>query len=149
MNCIRLGTDNSITVHEYPDDTRYKVVHPFLTGLIGNDCDIVEHVRPSRLYKQYGGPVQQVDPYRMKGMASMLIDECGRLKDNEVNVIASWLYGTDCHGTTIVGNVVFVGEFFNEKACGVDFCGLEPEVEEAVLKELKELAAKLEGGESE
>lgn len=149
MNCIRIGTDSSITVHEWPGDNKYRTVHPFLTGLIGNECDIVEHVYPNRLYKKYGGPVEAVDPCEKKGMASMLIDEEGRCKPNRINLIGSWLYGTDMHGCPIFGNIIIVGEYFDDEACGVNFCGLEPEVEEAVLKELKELAAKLEGGESE
>lgn len=146
MNCIRLGTDNSITVHEWPDDHRYRTVHPFVTRLVGNGCDIIEQVRPIRLYKNFGGPVEQADSYRHKGMATMLIDECGRLKDNEVNVIASWLYGTDQHGCVIVGNVVFCGEYFNEEAAGLDFCGLEPDVEEGILKMLRELVELMKGG---
>lgn len=146
MNCIRLGTDNSITVHKWPDDNRYRTIHPFLTELIGNDCDLVEQVRPIRLYTEHGGPVKQADSLLYKGMASMLIDECGKLKDNEVNVIASWLYGTDHHGSVIVGNVVFCGEYFNEAVAGLDFCGLEPDVEEKILKMLRDLAGKMEGG---
>ena len=146
MNCIRLGTDNSITVHEWPDDNRYRTIHPFLTELIGNDCDLVEQVRPIRLYTDHGGPVKQADSLLYKGMASMLIDECGRLKDNEVNVIASWLYGTDLHGSVIVGNVIFCGECFDDESLGLDFCGLEPDVEEKILKMLRDLAGKMEGG---
>ena len=146
MNCIRLGTDNSITVHEWPDDNRYRTIHPFLTELIGNDCDLVEQVRPIRLYTDHGGPVKQADSLPYKGMASMLIDECGRLKDNEVNVIASWLYGTDLHGSVIVGNVIFCGECFDDESLGLDFCGLEPDVEEKILKMLRDLAGKMEGG---
>jgi hypothetical protein len=144
MNCIRLGTDNSITVHEWPDDNRYRTIHPFLTELIGNDCDLVEQVRPIRLYTDHGGPVKQADSLLYKGMASMLIDECGRLKDNEVNVIASWLYGTDLHGSVIVGNVIFCGECFDDESLGLDFCGLEPDVEEKILEMLKRYAKKIE-----
>lgn len=146
MNCIRLGTDNSITVHKWPDDNRYRTIHPFLTELIGNDCDLVEQVRPIRLNTDHGGPVKQADSLLYKGMASMLIDECGRLKDNEVNVIASWLYGTDLHGSVIVGNVIFCGECFDDESLGLDFCGLEPDVEEKILKMLRDLAGKMEGG---
>lgn len=144
MNCIRLGTDNSITVHKWPDDNRYRTIHPFLTELVGNDCDLIEHVYPKRLYRKYGGPVQQVDPSEKRGMATMLIDECGRLKDNEINVIASWLYGTDLHGSVIVGNVIFCGECFDDESLGLDFCGLEPDVEERILEMLKGYAEKIE-----
>ena len=146
MNCIRVGTDNSITVHEWPDSNKYRTLHPFLIGLIGNDCDMVEQVHPVRLYKSGGGPMEGTDPYNRKGMASMLIDECGRLKDNEVNLIASWLYGADLHGTCILGNVIFCGEYFDDVSRGIDFCGLDPETEEKLLKHLKSLAAQLEGG---
>jgi len=149
MNCIRVGTDNSITVHEWPDSNKYHVIHPFLSGLIGNDCDIVEQVHPRRLYKKYGGPVEAVDPYQKKGMASMLIDESGKLKDNEFNILASWLYGTDMHGSVIVGNVVICGEYFNDEAIGIDFCGLEPEVEADILKALNNVAARLDKGDRE
>ena len=53
------------------------------------------------------------------------IDEEGRLKQNTANLIGSYLYKTDVHNQPIVGNVLFVGEEWNND--GIDFCGLEEE----------------------
>lgn len=141
MNVIRLGTDNSITLHQYPEDHRYAVVHPFLCGLIGDGCDTVESVRPIRLYSRYGGPVEN-------GMALMLVDEEGLITGKPYNRIASWLYGADIHESIIAGNVVFCGLYLD--AFGeIDFCGLEHETKERLLEYLRHIAAQLEGGAQE
>lgn len=37
----------------------------------------------------------------------MIVDESGKLKNRQDNAIASYLYGAETHGCTIVGDVIF------------------------------------------
>lgn len=133
---IKLSTDGSLTVHDFPTGTRSQQSEE-LKALIGETCETLERVRPFRLYSVLGMTPEVTG---IPGQAvSMLADEEGLLKNLEVNPMASWLYGTDRHGNTIVGNVLFVGE---EYACGgIDFCGIH----EKVLPMLQQ-ALKLFGG---
>ena len=57
---------------------------------------------------------------------SMLVDEEGRLKENEPNLIGSYLYESDRHRNYIMGNILFVGEELTDE--GLDFCGIEESV---------------------
>ena len=120
MKIIQIKTDNTIQVMQYPEEDSYKAENDKLTSLIGDTCELLEHVRPRRIYEELGAGF---DPTRFKGEAvSMLIDEEGRLKNLPVNKTASWLYGTDVHGCPIVGNVLIVGEYYDGD--GISFCGL-------------------------
>lgn len=56
----------------------------------------------------------------------MLVDEEGLLKENEPNLVGSYLYETDKHQHPIVGNIVFVGKKWING--GIDFCGIEESV---------------------
>lgn len=113
---IRVTTDNRKTIHPYPTGS-FREKQDVLTGLIGNGCDLVEHVRPRRLYTFW-----KVSTDIESGkMACMLVDESGALKENKVNELASYLYGY-----TIYGNVLFVGEgYVNGEP---DFKGLPEDV---------------------
>jgi len=92
-----------------------------LKELIGNRCDIYEHVMPERLYTDLK---MKNRPTKIPGQCvSMLIDEEGRLKRNVPNLIGSYLYKTDEHGEPIMGNILFVGEEWTGD--GIDFCGIE------------------------
>ena len=120
MKIIQIKTDNTIQVIQYPEGNSYKAENDRLTNLIGDSCELLEHVRPRRLYEDLGAGIE---PTRFKGEAvSMLIDEEGRLKGLPVNMVASWLYGTDVHGCPIVGDVLIVGEYYSVD--GISFCGL-------------------------
>lgn len=143
MKLIRITTDNEISVHEFPSGG-YAKENRFLRELIGNHCDIYEHVMPSRLYTELH---MKSRPTKVPGQCvSMLIDEEGLLKENEPNLIGSYLYETDRHGHPIMGNILFVGEEWGED--GIDFCGIEDSVFEnlklqldhmiGVMKEAKE-----------
>lgn len=123
MKLIKISTDLEMTVHEFPDGT-YEEQNQFLRELIGNYCRIYEHVMPKRLYSDLH---MKDRPTKMPGQCvSMLIDEEGRLKENEPNLIGSYLYETDRHGCPIMGNVLFVGEEWSGD--GIDFCGIEDSV---------------------
>lgn len=123
MKLIKISTDLEMTVHEFPGGT-YEQQNEFLRELIGNHCHIYEHVMPKRLYSE----LHMGDrPTKVPGQCvSMLIDEEGLLKENEPNLIGSYLYETDRHGHPIVGNVLFVGEQWGSD--GIDFCGIEDSV---------------------
>ena len=113
---IRVTTDNRTTIHPYPSGS-FREKQSFLTGLIGNGCDLVEHVRPTRLYTHWAVSTD----IESGKMACILVDESGALKENQVNELASFLYGF-----TIYGNVLFVGEgYVNGEP---DFKGLPGDV---------------------
>lgn len=129
MKIIKISTDLELTVHEFPDGT-YTQQNQFLCGLIGNNCDTFECVKPVRLYTELH---IHDDPTQTPGQCvSMLVDEEGRLKENEPNLIGSYLYESDRHKYHIMGNVLFVGEEMTDE--GIDFCGIE----ESVFKVLKQ-----------
>lgn len=122
MKLIKISTDLELTVHDFPTGT-HSEQNDYLRGLIGNGCELYEHVMPERLYTD----LKMKDrPTKIPGQCvSMLIDEEGRLKPNTPNLIGSYLYKTDEHNHPIVGNVLFVGEEWSGD--GIDFCGLEEE----------------------
>ena len=113
---IRVTTDNRTTIHPYPSGS-FREKQSFLTGLIGNGCDLVEHVRPTRLYTHWAVSTD----IESGKMACILVDESGALKENQVNELASYLYGY-----TIYGNVLFVGEGYVDGE--PDFKGLPEDV---------------------
>lgn len=138
MKLIKIATDLKLTVHEFPEGT-YTQQNEFLCKLIGNNCQIYEHVMPNRLYMDLhmrdrvtGIPGQCV---------SMLVDEEGRFKDNTPNMVGSYLYETDCHGQPIMGNILFVGEEWCDD--GVDFCGIEEKIFEVLKSQLNGLICKI------
>lgn len=129
MKLIKISTDLEMTIHEFPKGS-YEKQNKVLRELIGNECEMYEHVMPRRLYTELH---QKNHPTKIPGQCvSMLIDEEGLLKKGMVpNLVGSYLYETDIHGNPIMGNVLFVGEKWSES--GVDFCGIE----ETVFKELE------------
>lgn len=128
MKLIKISTDMELTVHDFPDGD-YVQQNEVLRGLIGNYCSIYEHVMPRRLYKELGVTDH---PTKVPGKCvSMLVDEEGRLRENEPNLIGSYLYESERHGNPIMGNVLFVGEQCGKD--GIDFCGIE----ESVFKKLE------------
>ncbi len=101
MKIIRISTDLELTVHEFPIGTHARQ-NQFLRELIGNYCSIYEHVMPRRLYTELH---MKDEPTEVPGQCvSMLVDEEGRLKENDLNLIGSYLYETDRHKNYIMGN---------------------------------------------
>lgn len=128
MKLIKISTGLEMTIHDFPVGT-YSEQNKFLRELIGNNCEVYEHVMPRRLYTELN---MQNRPSKIAGQCvSMLIDEEGRFKENVPNLIGSYLYETDKHNQPIVGNILFVGEKWTDD--GIDFCGIE----ESVFKELE------------
>ena len=126
---IMVTTTNKISIHDFPSSNKD------IYNLIG--CRLFEHVMPNRLYTELG-ITTTLDAKRPGSHVSMLIDEEGLLKEHPVfNPIGSFLYETDVHGHSIVGNILFVGEVF--RGDGIDFCGIDDEVFEDLLKSLTTL----------
>ena len=95
MKIIKISTELEMTIHDFPEGTM-REQNKVLCELIGNGCDIVEHVMPKRLYTMLK---MSPTPTRTPGeCVSMLIDEEGRLKPNRANLIGSYLYEYDKHG---------------------------------------------------
>lgn len=98
MKIIKVSTELEMSVHEFPEGTM-REQNKVLYGLIGNGCDLVEHVMPKRLYTELKMPSS---PVKEPGKCvSMLIDEEGRLKPNKANLIGSYLYEVDKHGCSL------------------------------------------------
>lgn len=134
MKLIKISTDLELTVHEFPTGTHTEQNH-VLRELIGNNCEIYEHVMPERLYTSLK---MKNHPTKIPGQCvSMLIDEESLLKDNTVNLIGSYLYKTDEHYVPIMGNILFVGEEWGFD--GIDFCGIEDETFKLLEMELKNM----------
>lgn len=128
MKLIKISTELEMTIHDFPNGTHAQQ-NEFLRELIGNNCELYEHVMPRRLYTELN---MQNHPSKVAGQCvSMLIDEEGQLKKNIPNLIGSYLYETDKHNQPIMGNILFVGEKWTSD--GIDFCGIE----ESVFKELE------------
>lgn len=131
MKIIKVSTNLKLSVHEFPSGG-YAEENRLLRELIGNHCDIFEHVMPSRLYSEMH---MKDRPTKVPGQCvSMLVDEEGLLKENEPNPVGSYLYETDKHGYPIMGNIIFVGETYGGE--GIDFCGIEDSVFEQLLSKL-------------
>lgn len=77
---IKVSTDLEVTVHDFPQGNM-REQNRALYELIGNGCDMIEHVMPVRLYNELGHS-NHVKRSNSK-CVSMLIDEEGLLKDNE------------------------------------------------------------------
>lgn len=115
---IRISTSMEMTSHYYPEGSIRKQNHEFC-ALIGPDCEFYERVKPLRL-----------NP----GL-SMLVDEEGLIKRLPVNLLASYLYATDKHGSPICGNVVIVGERMSTD--GIEFCGIPDNLYDQVIQYVK------------
>ncbi|MCU7380476.1 hypothetical protein OBO34_19370 [Clostridiales Family XIII bacterium ASD5510] len=145
MYLIRISTELKLTVHDFPEGS-YNEQNEVLRRLIGNGCELYEHVMPKRLYTVLK---HSNCPTNIQGQAiSMLVDEEGLLKEKKkMNPIASYLYETDKHGYPIVGNVLFIGEV--QTADGINFCGIGEAVFEKLREQLQELIDKFKAAKME
>lgn len=133
---ILITTNNEIKVLYYPSGmTRQQ--NNILKSFIGESCDMLERVKPKRLYTEIGTNMS-IDYSQSGQSVSMLVDEEFLCKDcYEINKIASYLYETDKHGYPILGNVLIVGEEWN--CDGISFCGMQDSQFYLVYTKLKEL----------
>ena len=74
----------------------------------------------------------------------MLVDEEYLCRDNkpEINMIGSYLYESDKHGSPILGNVLFVGLAYGEDG-GIDFTGIEGETFKKLYEQLLTISINL------
>lgn len=122
MKIIKISTELEMSVHEFPEGSMEEQ-RKGLCKLIGNDCNMLEHVMARRIYTELK---MSNRPSGTPGICvSMLIDEEGRLKPNRINLIGSYLYETDKHGQPIVGNILLIGEVMGND--GIEFCGISDE----------------------
>lgn len=137
MNIIRVTVDNEVTVHKFPDGTMPEQMNS-LRKMIGEKCELVEHVMPRRLYSALGASNQQTGE---KGScASILVDEDGYYHQLPVNIVGSYLYESDLHGNPILGNILIIGEMWNGD--GISFCGLSDEQFNIIYPQINQLAKK-------
>lgn len=137
MKIIRITTDNEISVHEFPEGN-YREQNKALKSLIGPECEMLEHVMPKRLYNAFGA--SNTVKKEAGSCANMLVDEEGHYHDLPVNMVGSWLYGTDEHGYPILGNILIAGEYLN--GMGIDFSGLSEEQFDLLYPQLERLVEK-------
>lgn len=107
---LKITTDNKVTKLEYPKLKGLDLVHWLSQQISG--CECIEGVRPLRLYSD-----MMISPAPTKQLGSsvaMVIDEDGYAHEQDVNIIGSWLYKTDYHGSPILGDILIVGEYIND-----------------------------------
>lgn len=124
------------------DAPEWKAENGYLRSLIGEKCDIYDHVRPDRLYTEFKCP-DYPDRKAPGRCIIMLMDEEANYHALPVNPVASWLYGFDKHGCAIRGTVLFVGEMLGPD--GVDFCALDDFTGLALLAILQKAISLFEG----
>ena len=107
--------------------------------MIGEKCRTYEHVLPVRLYTELGGYPEY--PYRGRCRPNMLVDEEGMYHDLKFNPVGSWLYQTDMHGCSILGNIIIAGE--TETEDGLDIIGLSDDQYNLLLPQIKRLCKKV------
>ena len=132
---IRVDTDGEITAPLFPlEDTSNK-----LRQLVGPKCEIIELVFPERLYSVFKHhPVPDDGTIGL----GMLIDDNAVANGSRINMLASWLYGTDVHSCPICGNVLFVGISRSEE--GLDYCGYDGRDGVKLLNQLLKLRRALD-----
>jgi len=101
----------------------------------------------SPLYKQMnevvGGYYENVYPRRLKEGFVMVVNEEGLMKELPLNIIGSYLYETDKHGSPIVGDVIILklGHFQGEP----DVVGLTDDEANEIMNDLLKTVEKLKG----
>ena len=65
MKIIKVSTELEMSVHEFPSGT-IREHNKALCELIGNGCDLVEHVMPKRLYTELKMPCTTRDTRNME-----------------------------------------------------------------------------------
>ena len=134
MKLIKISTNLELSVHDFPEGS-IREQNRQLRALIGDGCDLYEHVKPARLYEEL---MMQASPTEIPGQCvSMLVDEDGLFKDWNPNLIGSYLYKTDEHRHPIMGNILFIGEVLRDGE--IDFCGIDEEVFKLLERELRNM----------
>lgn len=131
MKIIRVNTDNSVDTLEYPKGTIREELEA-LRKMIGPKCELVEHVRPERLYTEL--KASQRISHELGSGVSMLVDEEGSYHDLPYNLFASWLYKSEEYSSPIFGNILLIGEY--DTGDGYSFCGLSEKEYDSLLPQV-------------
>lgn len=105
MKIIKVSTELEMSVHEFPSGT-IREHNKALCELIGNGCDLVEHVMPKELHKEMNmnvGPTRLVQPDfyllvdvdDLQKQVNTLENEVHRMK--RVEARRKWRYGRKNH----------------------------------------------------
>ncbi len=89
MTLLKITTDDKLTRLDVPQGSLFQRMQEELGGY-------AEIVRPKRLYTIPNLP----------DSVCMVVDEEGLIKHKGVNVLGSYLYETDVHGSPIVGDIL-------------------------------------------
>lgn len=146
MDIIKVSTNLEVSTHTFQEGTLEEQRRQ-LCALIGNGCTMLEMVRPRRLYGNSVGELEHTLEILEKGKSKavgMLVDEEFLCRDNkpEINMVGSYLYETDKHGSPILGNVLFVGLAYGEDG-GIDFTGIEEEIFKKLYEQLLTISINL------
>lgn len=82
-----------------------------------------------------GDWVERVRPVGCPGYL-MLVDESGLLKNLTINIVGSLFYGTQFHGSPIVGDIIIAKDTKEKVPIGLS----DPEIE-AIIEQASEIAA--------
>lgn len=134
MKIIKISTELEMSVHEFPEGTLGEQ-REALCNLIGNKCCTLEHVMPRRLYTEL--KMSNTPSGEPGKCVSMLVDEEGTLKPNNINLVGCCLYETDKHYQPIVGNILLIGEVVGKD--GIEFCGISNEIFPLLKRRLKNM----------
>lgn len=110
MKTVKVTTDNIISIIDVDFDD-FRAIQRAI------DCDCFETVRTERMRTVFGDD-----------NLIMIVDESGLLKNLPLNMLGCVLYGTNKHGSPIVGDLIFA------RVQGEDIVGLDdPEQLKQVL----------------
>ena len=84
------------------------------------------------MQEQVGGWIEIVRPRRLPDGFVMIVDEEGLLKEKPLNMVGSWFYETDKHGSPIVGDVLIMKEEFGDE--GPECVGMTEEEVDKIFK---------------
>ena len=118
---------------EYPQKDDWEQLKKY----IGNECRLMQHVQPVRLYTEIGAG-HVINRHEPGEKVSMMVDEEFLFNSKaELNKIASYLYQTDIHGEVILGNVLIVGEKYENEE--ISLCGLSDKQFHIIFPKLKKI----------
>lgn len=107
---------------------------------------IVKDFEPP-LYKSVGesvgGYIEIVRPTGLERPLVMIVNEEGLIKELPFNILGSMLYGTQYHGSPILGDIVIMQEVFTSG--GPDITGIPEEAIDGILNQLFNIMLKIKG----
>lgn len=113
---LRMNTNGTMEIRDMdPDRDLLDLIHQELDG------GFMEIVRPAGLTTRY----------------LMLVDDCGLLKNLDINVNASIIYGCQRHGQMIAGTALIMIETIDYETGERDIAGMPDYLMHQLIKELE------------